>query len=348
MKKYFRKLLILATFSALLTPISYAEGVLQDKVIILDAGHGAGYNTYAGYCEGDTMLVIAKKLVPMLESAGATVYETRPDDYNVDLVERSAIINKLSLEYLIELENENISNGNIAEMIISTLNVDRMNELVGFMEEIIENNANASKYLNYPYLSSTEISDELFEIFQHQSNAYLSNELLVISLHSNASSLSSSNGGLVLFEPFDTSSGADFYYNDYAHVEQETLFANIILSELEKIGFSNGGYRAQNIHMTRENNLPTILVESGFHTNASDRELLTGDENLDKLATAYYNAIVAYYTSDLISAEVVFESSDYGNQVIVDKVLDVVDVVAPLASGNIFGTIKSLMDINLK
>lgn len=75
MKKKIKILITALVFSIFLSQIAYAEttdildftGTLEGKIIILDAGHGAGDNTYKDYSEGDTVYIIAKKLVPLLE-----------------------------------------------------------------------------------------------------------------------------------------------------------------------------------------------------------------------------------------------------------------------------------------
>lgn len=353
MKKKIKILITALVFSIFLSQIAYAEttdildftGTLEGKIIILDAGHGAGDNTYKDYSEGDTVYIIAKKLVPLLEQAGATVYETRPDEDNILLSVRTAIINKISLEYLIEVKNNQKTEVSYLELLKINADIERMYELIACMEEIIEDSNNASKYLNYPYSVNNSISDELLEIFEFQADEVLTENMLMISLHTNAYSNTAIDGSLVLFEPFDTSEDVEYYYNDYSHVEYVTVFAEEMLYELELIGFRNGGTRAQNLHMTRENNVPAALVETGFHTNDEDRERLQGDENLEKLANAYFNAIVSYYTYDFTEIENQIEKNIDIKDDEIDILINYADVAVSLVSGNFTGFVSCLANI---
>lgn len=347
MKQIFKKILsftlVFAISATTLVQTTYAnQGLLEGKVIILDAGHGDGVNTYMGYSEGTTMRIITQKLIPLLESEGATVYEIRPDEYDIPLATRTAMINKISLEYLISVKNATKVDVNYSQLIQIDRDIVRMRELIACMDEIIDDVSNASKYLNYPYSSENPISKELTEIFEYQNDPYIAKNMFMISLHSNAASSTSADGGLVLFEPFNTTDGNTYYYNDYAHVTQETVFANLILGEFEEIGFRNGGYRAQNLHLTRENNLPAALVECGFHTNDADREKLTGDENLDLIARAYFRAIVNYYAFDFG-----IDVTDYDLSLELDKIKTIIDyskAIAHLISGNYTGFIGNFTD----
>jgi N-acetylmuramoyl-L-alanine amidase len=50
--------------------------------------------------------------------------------------------------------------------------------------------------------------------------------------------------------------------------------------------------------MVREHNVPGILAENGYHTNARDRANLQSDHYLDRLALAYLNAITLYFDGE--------------------------------------------------
>jgi hypothetical protein len=74
------------------------------------------------------------------------------------------------------------------------------------------------------------------------------------------------------------------------------------------------GVSVENYFMIREHNVPGILVENGFHTNARDRANLQNDAFLDGLAVAYLDAIVEYFGElplpDLLPAEPAAPYSD--------------------------------------
>lgn len=56
----------------------------------------------------------------------------------------------------------------------------------------------------------------------------------------------------------------------------------------------NGGVRTQNLHMTRETNMPAILVECGFISNPSQEEQLRKDITQTLLAAAIAKGVCEY------------------------------------------------------
>ena len=76
--------------------------------------------------------------------------------------------------------------------------------------------------------------------------------------------------------------------------EAEKL-ANIVQSEMTKeIGWSDGGLRVQNLYMTRMTNMPAILVECGFISNAEQEKELRKPEVQKKFAKAIANGILEH------------------------------------------------------
>jgi N-acetylmuramoyl-L-alanine amidase len=59
-------------------------------------------------------------------------------------------------------------------------------------------------------------------------------------------------------------------------------------------GWANGGVRAQNLHMTRETNMPAVLVELGFISNPDEERQLNDSAFKGKLAVAIADGILQY------------------------------------------------------
>jgi len=59
----------------------------------------------------------------------------------------------------------------------------------------------------------------------------------------------------------------------------------------------------------REHNVPAVLVENGFHTNAQDRAKLSDDAFLGRLAKAYTDTIVDYFAG--IPIDVAINAEEY-------------------------------------
>ena len=83
-------------------PFIQSEGVQEDFVIIIDAGHGGdvgGAGSIGGICEKDLNLAMSKSLSSNLEAMGYHVIMTRTDDTDTDGEEgfnkRKDILNRL-------------------------------------------------------------------------------------------------------------------------------------------------------------------------------------------------------------------------------------------------------------
>lgn len=63
---------------------------------------------------------------------------------------------------------------------------------------------------------------------------------------------------------------------------------------LAPLGFRDRGIRTSNLAVLRETNMPAVLTENGFISNASDMAHIRKDEVLRKLAQAYAKAICTY------------------------------------------------------
>ena len=88
------------------------NGLLTNKIIIVDPGHGGSDpGAVAGNIkEKDLNLQVAKILTDMLKEAGANVYMTRKDDRYVGLYTRAAIANNLNADLFISIHHNASSN----------------------------------------------------------------------------------------------------------------------------------------------------------------------------------------------------------------------------------------------
>lgn len=85
-----------------------ATGVLADKLIVVDPGHGGSATgaTAGGYAEKNITLTIALKLRRVLEACGARVVLTRDRDRDVDLSARPALANSIHADLFVSIHND--------------------------------------------------------------------------------------------------------------------------------------------------------------------------------------------------------------------------------------------------
>jgi len=264
-----------------------ADGTLAGRTVILDAGHGLGSsNVYEGYDEQVAMLKLALKIKPLLESSGAKVLLTRPDEKNVSVYARTAKINIWALQAV-----KAARPGEAGE-------IDR---LIKIMQSIIDDpETNAAIYMNYPfdYEYQRKIHPDLKKVFEYEGHAAVRDNFLMVSLHSNATGtpINTSVNGANAFYMANSHECIANYYTGYSYEKQNKNIAHKILDNLAKIGINKRGAEDACYVMVREHNIPAVLVENGFHTNAADRAKLLDDKFLDKLAAAYADAILDYFS----------------------------------------------------
>jgi len=297
----FRKSIALLLYLVFLTApdahsVPSASLELYGKVIILDAGHGVSTtNTYAGYDEQVTMLKLALRIKPLLESRGATVYLTRASGEGVLLSVRTAMINILALKEIRDMHlRGNVDTGG------ASVDINEINRLLRTMQSIIDDpEMNGSIYMNSPYTPERRIHPELKRIFQYESDPQVGDRFLVISLHSNATAIpiNTAVNGASVFHVSNTHTSTSNYYNGYSYEEQSRRFGNILLDHIDAVGIRRRELTGANYFLIREHNLPGVLVENGFHTNDTDRANLSSSSFLDSLALAYLDAITGYFHS---------------------------------------------------
>lgn len=265
---------------------------LTDKVIILDAGHGAeNPNAYEDYEEQATMLDLSYKLKPLLEAVGAKVLLVRPGEEDLPLPVRAATINKWALE---AVRDARLEDGGAAS------EINEINRLIGVMQSVIDDpETNAPIYFNIPfdYTYTREIHPDLRRIFELEDDPVIKDRFLVISLHSNATGKpikTEQNGVEVYYISNDLEKNAT-YYSQYSNVERSFYFANLLIDNISEVGLEKRYVKDYYYFMTREHNLPCVLAENGYHTNEHDRELLMNSAFRSRLAQVYVETIQQYF-----------------------------------------------------
>jgi len=168
------------------------------------------------------------------------------------------------------------------------------------MEKIIDDfREYGTIYMNFPFDTrrETRIHPYLEYIFELQAHEIFAYNWLGISLHSNATGRPTNTAihGADAYFMQNSNHRSEYYFANYSHENNMQIFADIVLDNIDEIGISRRYIRPSNFLITREVNIPMILIENGFHTNPYDRALLSCDDFLQKLAAAYFDAIIRYF-----------------------------------------------------
>ncbi|OOB76950.1 MAG: N-acetylmuramoyl-L-alanine amidase [Epulopiscium sp. Nuni2H_MBin003] len=127
------------------------------------------------------------------------------------------------------------------------------------------------------YTRSTDVYISLSDRsnFANQNNADY-----FISIHANSATAASANG-----------------IETYVYLEDGVTekFAEAVQTNLIKeTNFTDRGVKIANFYVLRTTNMPAILVEMGFLSNAIEEAMLKQDSFLDKIASGIYNGVVEY------------------------------------------------------
>ena len=76
--------------------------------------------------------------------------------------------------------------------------------------------------------------------------------------------------------------------------QAEKLAAKVQAQMIKATGWSDGGVRVKNLHMTRETKMPAILCECGFISNPEQERQLRQPETQKKIAGAIADGILVY------------------------------------------------------
>ena len=196
-------------------------------------------------------------------------------------------------ETLRELEKESQSLSEEIQALSET--IAELQRLQRVMASVISNNALAKTYYDTPYATNNGrvIHPDLKKIFEYQKDPAL-DHIIYISIHTNATGDGGTGAnGTVTYYMSNTANTT--YYRGYDEAANKRL-AQLLLDQVSAAGkFNKRGNIANDFFMNRETNLPSALVEIGFHTNASDRAKLTDAHYQKRVANGMLAAIYNYF-----------------------------------------------------
>lgn len=123
-------------------------------------------------------------------------------------------------------------------------------------------------------------NDETVSLTERSNKANSNNVDLCISIHCNDF-------------PDSSVQGVEIYY--YKTSTRGQQLANNVLNEIirAKLYTKNRGLKTDSLHMTRETKMPCILVELGFISNVTDKDLIVN--NKENFAIAIVKGILNYF-----------------------------------------------------
>lgn len=265
---------------------------LKGKTVILDAGHGdETTNSVGNYKEAEFALAEVLLVKQNLENLGAKVLLTRSTSADVYFYERTAQVNIWAMDIVLEKYRHLLSKGNTA----AQNNINELNNLKAHMNNVIEANEKAGRYFNTPYSTSRPIADVLKRIFEYENTPEIYENVIFISIHSNADDSTATNGTVVYYI---NNSFADSknYYTNYSNVKRNEKLSTLLCNQVAAAGgFKNRGLLVNDFYMIREINMPSALIEVAFHTNTSDRAKLSDNNYRKRIANGIAYGVIEYF-----------------------------------------------------
>lgn len=126
----------------------------------------------------------------------------------------------------------------------------------------------------------TRSTDTFLELSERVDISKQSNANAFISMHYNYSTNSSVNG-------IET-----YYYTD----PKDTQLANYVHQGLmDAVSLKDRGIRFGDLHVTRENPQPAILLELGFISNPAEEKVISSTSYYKQVASGLTNGLIKYF-----------------------------------------------------
>lgn len=224
------------------------------QVVVIDAGHG-------GKDPGAISAGVREKDITLeiAKKLGALIKETHP--------EIKVYYTRLSDNFIELNERSNIANRNHADLFISIH---------------CNHSSSHSAHGSETYVMGTHKNDGNLEVAKRENAAILMEDNYKQEYEG--------------FDPNSPEGHIIFSFYQNAFMEQSINFASHIETELakrKKVNRSRGVKQAGFLVLWKTT-MPSVLIESGFLTNTTERNYLKSDEGKKELADAIFNAFKSY------------------------------------------------------
>lgn len=238
-------------------------GEVKIKTVVIDAGHG-GHDPgcmYGGQKEKIIALNIAKKLGGYISEnmENVRVIYTRTDDSFVELWERASIANRNQANVFISVHvNANPNSG-----VYGT-------ETYAMGTHVHAKNLNARKE-EQPLINTVQRENEVILEEENYEANY--------------------DG----FDPNDPATHILFELYQSEYMDQSLRLASKIQNQFEsRVKRKNRGVKQAGFVVLWKTTMPSVLVETGYLTNAKERAYLASDQGQTYLASGIYRAFKEY------------------------------------------------------
>lgn len=263
MLKFAKKVTSLMLVFVMSTTVAFA-GALDNKKIFIDAGHGGNDPgaVVEGVKEKDLNISIAQKLANILKGNGAEIVFSRTPEKDV---------------YITLADRAKMANGSNADLFVSIHNNASISESANGVE--VYYSSSRPKIQNNKFV---EVDGNRYEYIKETNENGI--EYVYIKVDEEEVKIEKSKVNII-----------DSQVSMQA-VESKEI-AQLIVDNLESLGFKNRGAKDGNLYVTKYTTMPAVLVEAGFMTNADELKKLADETMQENIAKQIAQAIYSYYES---------------------------------------------------
>lgn len=241
-------------FFIFLWNISFAQN--KPFVVVIDAGHG-GHDKGA---IGSSQHAIYEKNITLDVSKrlGELIKNQYGNKVNV-------IYTRTTDQFITLKGRANIANRNNADLFISIH---------------CNSNPKSSPYGSETYVLGLHRSADNFEVAKRENSVILLEEDYKVTYEG--------------FDPNSPESVIGLTLMQDAHLDQSIEFAGDVQKHFTTIGRKNRGVKQAGFLVLRETAMPSVLIEIGFLSNASEREFINSSKGKNKIAHSIFKSFNSY------------------------------------------------------
>lgn len=136
----------------------------------------------------------------------------------------------------------------------------------------------------------TRLTDVKIDLYKRADFATQVEADMFVSLHMNAFSSTSTNGTAVYYSTLNKSINS-------GGLTSKAMVSSMVSNLSKALGTKNNGVQTADFVVIRETEVPAILIELAFLTNASDRKIITTQKTQELAAKTIYETCVSFFNA---------------------------------------------------
>ncbi len=244
-------------FSGALILLFFFAGAQKKLVLVLDAGHGGSdHGTNRNYSD---IGYIAEKDITLAVTLKVGKMLERSNDYKIIYTRKTDIYPSLT-------ERTNLANRSKADFFIS-IHVNGVKSTTAYGTETFVQGPNQNK----ENLEVAKAENDVIYLDEQDKQTFAS------------------------YDPSSPESLIALKIQQNKYLERSLILGGLVEENfVNKDKRLSRGVKQQNLHVLRQNAMPSVLIEMGFVSNGDEAHYIASEKGQDEIAESIYKAIVSY------------------------------------------------------